>query len=707
MKSNRGHISLSLDCSNAFGSVQRPAMVEGAKNCGAQELLPTIRAMYASESVAHVRVTDGSYEKISISRGVRQGDSLGPAIFAVALLPILEECRGLFPGARLRSYHDDVNVCGPPHEVYQAFAFLKPKLSAIGLQLNPAKSNILVNVPLAPEAFAPFEAEGFKPPSTSLELLGSIIGDERAIRAFLARKDVDFGEALETLDYAMSKGFSRHIIFKLLRFCAAARNAHLFRTISPEHTDYFAEAITTRTTNAFYRLAHGFLEKNQEVEVPLNRPICDALLYAPTGIGGVGMPDARVSRLSSYISSLCRTAKLGGDTDESREDFLNAFPGFATACKSLVDDAKHADEASQVEQWIALCAPNLESNLGTLVHKLKLDGIMDALPPLAKIHIISSRLSEAATPFLLDHSFLARLNDPSFCLAALMRVSYPFHPHRKVCALCNTEADETAVHDLVCQKSIEKRVSNRHSHIQNTIASCLGGKTSAIDKAKWSLINAQVNYADFFDAKAVQPVAFGGQDLDEEDDDTRHGQHQPPQAAPVHQKYDVAGKISHPDILIIETTTQDLTDGKTTLVDVTITGPNNQNRKKALLKEGAMALCAEERKTRQVNARWHTQPKPGFRFVPFAIENTGGLGSQARELIYQMLDIPKAPPLQAHSAEAVNRRLERNDKFDALLRIKAAITAAVWKGNQYIYIEYTRSLKAVIPPPGEHLVEMD
>ena len=71
-----------------------------------------------------------------------------------------------------------------------------------------------------------------------------------------------------------------------------------------------------------------------------------------------------------------------------------------------------------------------------------------------------------------------------------------------------------------------------------------------------------------------------------------------------------------------------------------------------------------------------------------------------------MLDIPKAPPLQAQSAEAVNRRFERNDKFDALLRIKAAITAAVWKGNQYIYTEYTRSLKAVIPPPSAHLVEM-
>ena len=119
-----------------------------------------------------------------------------------------------------------------------------------------------------------------------------------------------------------------------------------------------------------------------------------------------------------------------------------------------------------------------------------------------------------------------------------------------------------------------------------------------------------------------------------------------------------------------------------------------------------MALCAEERKMRQVNARWHTAHKPGYQFLPFAVENTGGLGVQARELIYQLLDIPKAPPLQAHSVEAINERFERSNKFDALLRIKAAITAAVWKGNQYIYTEYTRSLKAVIPPSSAHLVEM-
>jgi hypothetical protein len=697
MKDNPGYMTLSLDCSNAFGTAERPSMREGAISLGAHELLAPIRAMYSSSSVAYVRTTDGTYEKIVISRGVRQGDSLAPAIFALTILPILEECRDNFTTVKLRSYHDDVNLTGPPTDVAQGYAFIKPKLTANGLQLNPAKSNILVNAPLEPAAFEPFAAEGFKPPSTSLEMLGSIIGDEAAIRAFLVRKDVEYGHALDTLDYAMSKDFSRHTIFKLLRFCAAARNAHLFRTISPRHTDFFAEAITTRTTNAFYRLVHGFFQKNQEVTVPMERPICEALLYAPTDLGGIGMPDARVSRSASYISSVCKTAKTREDLTESQEDYLESIAGFSTATKTLIDAAKHPDEASLVEQLIVSNAPNLESDLARIVHKLRIDGLVGALPPLMKIHIISNRLSEAATPFSLHHSPLSRFSDATFCLAALMRVSYPFHPQRKTCALCKLDADESAVHDLVCQKSIEKRTSNRHTHVQNTLINCIGGKTSAVDKERWLVDGAQVNYGDYFDATGAQEGVLGAGDLDEDDY----------QAAPAAAAAHAAGKTSHPDFTIKEHTHEELTDGKTILVDVTITGPNNQNRQKAMLKEGAMALSAEERKMREVNARWHTKLKPGYRFVPFAVENTGGLGAQARELIYQMLDIPKAPPPQVHSADAANRRLERNDKFDALLRIKAAITAAVWKGNHYIYTEYTRSLKAVIPPSSVHLVEMD
>jgi hypothetical protein len=41
-------------------------------------------------------------------RGVRQGSVFGPLFFAVALQPILDEAKRLFPEAIFRAYLDDI-----------------------------------------------------------------------------------------------------------------------------------------------------------------------------------------------------------------------------------------------------------------------------------------------------------------------------------------------------------------------------------------------------------------------------------------------------------------------------------------------------------------------------------------------------------------------------------------------------------------------
>ena len=85
----------------------------------------------------------------------------------------------------------------------------------------------------------------------------------------------------------MFKDFTRHTIFKLLRFCAAARNVHLFRTISPAHSDVFAKGITTRTTNMFL---HGFLAENRRVASALTQAALGRRWTYPTyreGLRGI------------------------------------------------------------------------------------------------------------------------------------------------------------------------------------------------------------------------------------------------------------------------------------------------------------------------------------------------------------------------------------------------------------------------------------
>ena len=331
---------------------------------------------------------------------------------------------------------------------------------------------------------------------------------------------------------------------------------------------------------------------------------------------------------------------------------------------------------------------NVESALSHLHHETRLDSLRGALQPLSKIIIRSSELSESRTPFLLDHSHRAKLTNSVFCLAVATRVVYPVHPNRTKCALCAMDADESTGHDLVCCAPSEKRASNRHTGVLNALIE--GLKSGHINSELIKILTAQANYADNFAPKTTIPAAPFLEDEDVQPPAT-NGQ---PGAA--------TGKISHPDLTVVKHALNDLTDGKKILVDVTITGPNTQNRNKAQITAGAMAQAAELRKIQQVHARWNVAAKPNIEFRPFAIENMGGFGVYARDFLYEMLDIPKPPPLEAQTHAAVSKRLERTAKLDALQSIKASIVAAVWRGNHYIYTEYTRALKALIPPPGVH-----
>ena len=65
-------------------------------------------------------------------------------------------------------------------------------------------------------------------------MLGSNSGDEPAIRIFLDKNVSAYAEAVATLDYAMTKDFLRHIIFKLLRTCATLPRKQPFAMTKPQ-----------------------------------------------------------------------------------------------------------------------------------------------------------------------------------------------------------------------------------------------------------------------------------------------------------------------------------------------------------------------------------------------------------------------------------------------------------------------------------------
>jgi hypothetical protein len=620
--------------------------------------------MYGKPSDAHVPLDDGKWGKITISRGVRQGDSLGPAYFILGILEPLQECRKAHPSVTIRSFYDDINITGPPNSVLEAYRHLRRLLTNVGLKFNPAKSKVLAPQGLSPNSAAAFALEGLPVPKTSMELLGTIIGSANEILAFLDRKERDYLDGLELIQLGITKGFQRQVAFKLLRYCAATRHLHLLRTIPPNHTKSFAARIDEHSAKMIFSLCRGFFVNDQPVDRPAD-PTCDKLIFLPLKLGGLAIPHLSVLAQSEYVSALRKSARIvyPGVVDYAalKTQFFDFFPQMEQACSEL---AELADSSKAIiDQDVAEGAANLGSELAMKVHEATAEVLVQGMPMRAAIGHRSSRLPEAGTPFMYPHDHPSRLDDKEFILALFVRILFPAHRRRDTCALCDKPADETLLHDLSCTSPKENRTTSRHSLVQRKFVDSFKN-SSHINKAKFSLDSAQPNYSNFGD-RILPPGANA--------------------TAPSNSRF------RHPDIKIMRRTENALTNGENILVDFTVAGLNAQSAQRASETSGVLAAVAEERKISEVRRYWKLHPE--VRILPYAVEFTGGHGLISRNFLHELFDIPP-PPKQGDESDAQRIRDMRDDKMQALHRFKAAITAAVWVGNYNMYQAYTNSLRA-------------
>ncbi|CAN0492541.1 unnamed protein product, partial [Laminaria digitata] len=73
------------DCSNAFNTVKRTAVLEEVANC-VPALTPLVSKCYGTRPADVVfRMDSGETRTITCSSGVHQGDPMGPAMFRMAI----------------------------------------------------------------------------------------------------------------------------------------------------------------------------------------------------------------------------------------------------------------------------------------------------------------------------------------------------------------------------------------------------------------------------------------------------------------------------------------------------------------------------------------------------------------------------------------------------------------------------------------------
>ena len=142
------------DCSYAFNTVKRTAMLAEASTC-VPALTPFVAKCYGEMSApVFFQMESGERRKIDCSSGVQQGDAMLPAFFCMPLLPVLKRTRAEFKtrGVETFAYLDDISIgmVQITPDTVGVVPFLMRELSSIGIAINPSKT-----VALPPKGHVP------------------------------------------------------------------------------------------------------------------------------------------------------------------------------------------------------------------------------------------------------------------------------------------------------------------------------------------------------------------------------------------------------------------------------------------------------------------------------------------------------------------------------------------------------------------------
>ena len=200
---SKGYFGMSLDMQNAFNMLKRAAFLDVCPD----GLLPLVKMTYCREGFLYLRRGPHILHILKSRRGVRQGDVLGPILFALAIDPILSKIAAEF-GVEILAYLDDITVLAmDPAKVTAATAALTAALAEIGLHENVAKRQ-----PVSTNSPSPIKIVG-----------AYVAGPADAIKEALVKK-------VPTAFFSRLPRLHPTIALLLLRVCGEPRFTFLART---------------------------------------------------------------------------------------------------------------------------------------------------------------------------------------------------------------------------------------------------------------------------------------------------------------------------------------------------------------------------------------------------------------------------------------------------------------------------------------------
>ena len=296
---------LVFDITNAFNSVARDAMLKEV-SIKIPYLLPFILLMYNEPSIL---LLSGGHTLLS-KEGTQQGDPLAPALFSLALAPVMDRMVELFPALEdeINAYLDDITVSSDDvvcliAEFIPAF---EKALKEIGLALNIGKSCLIhPENKEVPSDVNLGELRVVKvDDGEGVRFLGSPLGAGLFVCKFLCNKIDEYKllcASILSLSNNKRAKYAKEICFDLIVACVACKFNFLLRStpIPPEY-DFL-----TDLDKMLIESVGDLLDDSENYLA--NNPLSRFIFFSK---GGTGIHKPSSTAPCAYASSLASSCLL-------------------------------------------------------------------------------------------------------------------------------------------------------------------------------------------------------------------------------------------------------------------------------------------------------------------------------------------------------------------------------------------------------------
>ncbi|KAJ8727191.1 hypothetical protein PYW08_015588 [Mythimna loreyi] len=440
LNSKKGEVILKVDVKNAFNSVNRDTLLAEAKKA-----LPEIFG-FLWQCYRHPSKLLYKDNVLESAVGCQQGDPLGPAIFSLAIHPIIQQLNSKFNVW----YLDDGTLGGDVDTVLEDFQLLKQQFKSIGLDLNESKCELFISDSTdrltTLQKFYAIAPEIKILDKSSLRLLGSPILED-GFSSFIDDKIERFNNISERLTK-----INLHSAFTLIRYCCFAPNFMYFLRSSPLWKQpHLLDKIDQTIRHTLTSILNVALDDRAWLQATL-----------PIRFGGLGIRKITSVSLPAFLSSVRSTQQLtSGILTQSLVDcevpcLTDALSAWKLACP---DEALPENPSSQRQWDEPLCRLVRNNLINTSTNTAER----------ARLLAVGEWESGLWLQTLPSPNIGSMLSDTTFRIATCLRLGAPSGaPHR---CQCGEVVDRLGHHGLSCSRSAGRIA--RHASINDIIRRAL------------------------------------------------------------------------------------------------------------------------------------------------------------------------------------------------------------------------------------------